>query len=70
MRLTGSIRVFPRHVPLPHIGKVRTKERTDPLLVLRAEGKAKILPATISREADRWFVSLTCEVERPDPSSG
>jgi len=66
-RFTGSIRVFPRHVQLPRIGKVRTKERTDKLLALLSEGKARILSATIAREADRWYVSLTCEVERPDP---
>jgi putative transposase len=66
-RLTGSIRVTPRHVKLPRIGKVRTKERTDKLLELLQAGKARILSATISREADRWFVSLTCVVERPDP---
>jgi putative transposase len=53
-------------VQLPRIGKVRTKERTDQLLELLQSGKARILSATISREADRWFVSLTCEVERPD----
>jgi len=67
-RFTGSIRVFPRHVQLPRIGKVRSKEQTEKLLVLLAKGKARILSATISREADRWFVSLTCEVERPDPA--
>ena len=66
-RLTGSIRVTPRHVKLPRIGKVRTKERTDKLLELIQAGKARILSATISREADRWFLSLTCVVERPDP---
>ncbi|WP_448592985.1 RNA-guided endonuclease InsQ/TnpB family protein, partial [Thermoflexus hugenholtzii] len=66
-RLTGSIRVTPRHVQLPRIGKVRTKERTDKLLALIQARKVRILSATISREADRWFVSLTCEVERPDP---
>jgi putative transposase len=54
-------------VKLPRIGKVRTKERTDKLLELIQAGKARILSATISREADRWFVSLTCVVERPDP---
>ena len=58
-RLTGSIRVTPRHVQLPRIGKVRTKERTDKLLALLQSGKARILSATIAREADRWFVSLT-----------
>ncbi len=66
-RLTGSIRVAPRHVQLPRIGKVRTKERTDKLVALLHERKARVLSATISREADRWFVSLTCEAERPDP---
>lgn len=52
---------------LPRIGKVRTKERADKLLALLSEHKARILSATVSREADRWYVSLTCEVERPDP---
>jgi len=66
-RLTGSIRVAHRQVQLPRIGKVRTKERTDKLLALLEAGKARILSATISREADRWYVSLTCEVERPNP---
>jgi len=67
-RLTGRIRVPDgRHVALPRIGRVRTKERTDKLLRLLREGKARVLSATVSREADRWFVSLTCEVERPDP---
>ncbi len=66
-RLTGSIRVTPRHVQLPRIGKVRTKERTDRLVALLHDRKARILSATVSREADRWFVSLTCEVERLDP---
>jgi Transposase and inactivated derivatives len=36
-------------------------------LKLLEEGKAKILSATVSREADRFYVSLTCEVECPDP---
>ena len=66
-RLYGSIRVTSRHVQLPRIRKVRTKERTDKLLELLQSEKARILSATISREADRWFVSLTCEVERPEP---
>lgn len=66
-RLTGSIRVLYRYVQLPRIGRIRTKERTDKLLELLEAGRARILSATISREADRWYVSLTCEVERPDP---
>jgi putative transposase len=66
-RLTGTIKVFPRQVQLPRIGLVKTKERTDKLVGLIQAKKARILSATISREADRFYVSLTCEVERPDP---
>ena len=65
--LTGRIRVFPRHIQLPRIGKVRSKEPTEKLLRFLEEGKARVLSATVSREADRWYVSLTCEVERPEP---
>jgi len=66
-RFTGAIKVFSRHIQLPRIGRVRSKEPTAKLLKLLEEGKAKILSATVSREADRFYVSLTCEVERPDP---
>jgi hypothetical protein len=61
-------RPYPGHASArTRIGKVRTKERTDKLLELLQSEKARILSTTISREADRWFVSLTCEVERPNP---
>jgi len=30
-------------------------------------GTARILSATVSRTAKRWFVSFTCEVERAVP---
>jgi putative transposase len=66
-RFTGTIKVFSRQVQLPRIGLVKTKERTDKLVGLIQAKKARILSATISREADRFYVSLTCEVERPDP---
>jgi putative transposase len=66
-RLTGTIKVFSRQVQLPRIGLVKTKERTDKLVGLIQAKKARVLSATISREADRFYVSLTCEVERPDP---
>jgi len=64
---TGTIKVFSRQVQLPRIGLVKTKERTDKLVGLIQAKKARILSATISREADRFYVSLTCEVERPEP---
>jgi putative transposase len=66
-RLTGTIKVFPRQVQLPRIGLVKTKERADKLVGLIQAKKARVLSATISREADRFYVSLTCEVERPEP---
>ncbi|WP_376792054.1 RNA-guided endonuclease InsQ/TnpB family protein [Thermoflexus sp.] len=66
-RLTGSIWVSSRHVLLPRIGRIRTQERTEKLLSPLQAGKARILSATIAREADRWFVRLPGEVERPDP---
>ena len=59
-RLTGTIKVFPKHVQLPRLGKLRVKEET-------AKFKGRILSATVSREADRWYVSLAVEVEIPDP---
>jgi putative transposase len=59
-RLTGSIKVHPRSVTLPRIGCVRAKEPT-------AKFRGRILSATVGREADRWYVSLTVEVERDDP---
>ncbi|WP_376792255.1 RNA-guided endonuclease InsQ/TnpB family protein [Thermoflexus sp.] len=65
-RLTGAIRVSPRHVPLPRLGRIRTQEWTEKLLSLLQAGKARILSVTIAREADRWFVRLPGEVERPD----
>ena len=66
-RLAGSIRVTPRHARLPRIDKARTKERTDKPVAPLHERKARILSAAVSREADRRFVRLTGEVERPDP---
>jgi len=60
-RLTGSIRVKSHSVQLPRLGKIRTKE---------ACGKfsGRLMSATVSREADRWFVSLSVETDKPDPT--
>lgn len=58
--LTGSVRVEPCGVVLPRIGFVRAKEPTEKF-------GGRILSATISRESDRWFVSLQVERDRPDP---
>lgn len=48
-----------RRIRIPNLGWVRLRER------LRFEGK--ILSATISRTADRWFVSVAVETEEPLP---
>ncbi|BDG60714.1 RNA-guided endonuclease InsQ/TnpB family protein [Caldinitratiruptor microaerophilus] len=58
-RLTGSIRVLARAVQLPRLGVIRLKEEPGV--------QGRILSATVSREADRWYVSLTVEVEQSDP---
>jgi len=64
-RLTGSIKVFSESVQLPRLGRLRLHEHefipTD----------AKVLSATVSEEAGRWFVSIQVEeeVERPVSSA-
>jgi putative transposase len=59
-RLVGSLRVEPGVVVLPRIGRVQTKEPTGKF-------RGRILSATCRREADRWYCSLTVQVQRPDP---
>ena len=58
-RCTGTIIVGERHIQLPRLGKVRLKER--PAV------QGRILSATVTREADRWFVSILVEVDIPTP---
>ncbi len=62
-RLTGVIRIFPgvRRVQLPRLGKLRLKEKPN------LPTSARILSATVSRTADRWYVALTVKEEQPDP---
>jgi len=62
-RLTGTIKVGHRKIKLPRHGWLRTKEKTDKF----QKANPKILNATVSREADRWFVSIAVTVETPDP---
>jgi putative transposase len=56
-RLTGAIHVFPKSIQLPRLGRLRLKER-DYL-----PSGAKILSATVSERAGRWFVSVQVEEE-------
>lgn len=62
-RLTGSIKVFPDAVQLPRLGRLRLYEHgyipTD----------AKVLCATVSEKAGRWYVSVQVEQEQEKPVS-
>ena len=62
-RLTGTIKVGHRKIKLPRHGWVCTKEKTNKF----QKANPKILSATVSREANRWFVSIAVKVEIPDP---
>jgi putative transposase len=63
---TGPIRVEPdrHHVVLPRLGRLHTHESTRKLARRLEQGTARILSATISRQAGRWYVSFTCQVQR------
>lgn len=55
----GTFQFDGKCIRLPKIGWVRLHEE------LRFEGKP--LSATLSREADRWFIAIPVEIERPEP---
>jgi putative transposase len=63
---TGPIRVEPdrHHVVLPRIGRLKTHESTRKVARRLEAGTARILGATITCTADRWYVSFTVEVQR------
>jgi putative transposase len=54
-------------VTLPRLGTSATHESTRKLGRRLDNGTARILSATVSRTAQRWFVSLTCEIDRALP---
>lgn len=62
-RLTGSIKVQETHVQLPRLGSLRLKEHG-----YLPTKDVKILSATVSEHAGKWFVSLQVETEMPEPS--
>jgi putative transposase len=68
-RLNGVIRCASTTVTLPRIGTVNTHESTRKLGRRLANGTARITSATISRTAQRWFVSFTVEVQRAIPAA-
>jgi putative transposase len=66
---TGVIRCTGRTVTLPRLGTIRTHEPTRKLTRRLDNGTARILSATVSRTAQRWFVSFTVEVDRAVPAT-
>jgi len=67
---TGAIKILPdrTHIQLPRIGILKTHESTRKLARRLERGTARVLAATISRTADRWFVSFTVQVDRSTPA--
>ncbi len=64
---TGSFGVVDhRHVRLPRIGVLRTKEPTSKLAARLADGSARVLSASVSEHAGRWYVSFACEPQRQE----
>jgi putative transposase len=59
--LEYPIRVFENKIQLPRIGKVRLKEKN----YIPTSG-VKIISATVSKRAGRWFVSVQMEQEMPE----
>jgi IS605 OrfB family transposase len=68
---TGAIRLEPdrHHVVLPRLGLIRSHESTHKLARRLEAGTARIVSATISCTADRWYVSFTVKVQRRVPES-
>lgn len=62
---TGAFGVLDaHHVRLPRVGVVRTKEATTALAQRVETGTARVLSATVTESAGRWYVSFGCEVDR------
>jgi putative transposase len=64
-RLTGLIRLGPTWVQLPKLGMLRLNESPVKLLRRLDDGTARITSASVTREAQRWFVSFRVECKRP-----
>ena len=63
----GVMRCAGQTVTLPRLGTLRTHESTRKLARKLENGTARILSATVTRTAQRWFVSFTVEVDRAIP---
>lgn len=69
---TGSMRFEPdrRHIVLPRIGPLRSKENTRRVARHTGSGRARILSMTLSEQWDRLFVSVNYAIFRPHPVAG
>ncbi|WP_406046265.1 IS607 family element RNA-guided endonuclease TnpB [Micromonospora sp. NBC_00898] len=63
---TGAIRVEPdrKHVVLPRLGRLKLHESARKLARRLEAGTARIMSATVRRDAGRWHVAFTVEVDR------
>ncbi len=64
---TGAMRLEPdrRHLVLPVIGRLRSKESTRRLQRLVAKGRARVLSMTLSEQGGRLYVSVATIVCHP-----
>ncbi len=58
----------PRSVTLPGIGQIRVHDDTRRLRRMLAKGRAKILFATVSHHAGRWWIALNVEAADLHPA--
>ena len=65
---TGVMRCEGSTVTLPRLGTTATHESTRKLARRLEVGTARILSATVSRTAQRWYVSFQVEVRREVPA--
>jgi putative transposase len=67
---TGTMRVEAdrRHLTVPVIGRLRSKENTRRLQRLLAKGRARILSMTLSEQGGRLFISV-CTIVAQQPRS-
>ena len=67
-RLTGALHCGRGTVTLPRLGVIKTRESARKLARRLEGGTARILSVTVSRTAQRWFVSFTVEAGRDVPA--
>jgi putative transposase len=67
---TGQIKVLPdrKHIQLPRLGVLKTHASTRKLARRLEHNTARVLAATVTGTADRWFVSFDVEVQRHFPT--